>query len=268
MAKNKIKAPTFDEIIFEFRNKEYGAYVLRKKYNKYMTIALSIGILVICTVLITPYLSAKAAFERGEVREERTVEIIMEDLDMPSEDFAPPPPPPPPPPEDAVQQQRYVPPVVVDSVSFEDEVAFMTFDEIREEVVDRAVDEVIEIVTAVTTIEVADVEAEPEPFTFVEEMPMFPGGDAELLKFLSEVVVYPERAKENNIQGIVYLQFAVTAQGAVGEVRVLRGVDPLLDAAAIEAVRKLPAFRPGRQGGMAVPVWYQVPVRFQLLELN
>ena len=267
MAKNKIKAPTFDEIIFEFRNKEYGAYVLRKKYNKYMTIALSIGIVLICTALITPYLSAKAAFERGEVREERTVEIIMEDLEIPSDDFAPPPPPPPPPPEDAVQQQRYVPPVVVDSVSFEDEVAFMTFDEIREEIVDRAVDEVIEIVVA-TTIEVAEVEAEPEPFHYVEEMPMFPGGDAELMKAIHDNLDYPERAKENNISGTVYLRFAVSATGAVGEVQLVRGVDPLLDAAAIAAIRKLPNFRPGRQGGVAVPVWFNIPVTFQLLEVN
>ena len=268
MANNKTKAPTFDEIIFEFRNKEYGAYVLRKKYNKYMTIALSIGVVVMCIALITPYLSAKAAFERGEVREEREVVVEMENLELPSDDYAPPPPPPPPPPSEAVQQQRYVPPVVVDSVSFEDEVAFMSFDEISEVVVDRAVDEVIEIVTTVTTIEVAEEEDEIAPFTFVEEMPMFPGGETELLRFLSENVVYPERAKENNIQGIVYLRFAVTSRGTVGEVQLVRGVDPLLDAAAIDAVRKLPAFRPGRQGGVAVPVWYSVPVRFQLVELN
>ncbi|MDR2911519.1 MAG: energy transducer TonB [Bacteroidales bacterium] len=232
-----------------------------------MTISLCIGIVFICAALITPYLSAKAAFDRGEVREEREVVVEMENLELPSEDFAPPPPPPPPPPTDAVQQQRYVPPVVVDSVSFEEEVAFMTFDEIREEVVDRSVDEVIEIVTTVTTEEVAEEVAEPEPFLIVEEMPMFPGGDAELLKFITENVVYPERAKENNIQGTVYLRFAVTSTGNVGEVQVIRGVDAMLDAAAIDAVKKLPAFRPGRQGGVAVPVWYSVPVRFQLVEL-
>jgi len=268
MAKNKTKVPTFDEIIFEFRNKEYGAYVLRKKYNKYMTIALSIGIVIICTALITPYLSAKAAFERGEAREERVVIMEMENLELPSDDFAPPPPPPPPPPEEAVQQQRYVPPVVVDSVSFEDEIAFMTFDEIREEVVDRAVDEVIEIVTTITTIEVAEAAEEEVAFTFVEEMPIFPGGETELRRLIGEYVDYPERAKENGIQGTVYLRFVVTATGTIGDVQLMRGVDPLLDAAAMAAVKKLPAFRPGRQGGVAVPVWYSVPVTFQLLEAN
>ena len=268
MAKNKTKVPTFDEIIFEFRNKEYGAYVLRKKYNKYMTIALSIGVVFMCTALITPYLSAKAAFERGEVREEREVIVEMENLELPSEDFAPPPPPPPPPPEEAVQQQRYVPPVVVDSVSFEDEMAFMSFDEIREEIVDRAVDEVIEIVTAVAPIEIAEEEAEAEVFSFVEEMPMYPGGDNELLKAIHDNLDYPERAKENGIQGTVYLRFAVTTRGTVGDVQIMRGVDPLLDAAAANAVRKLSNFRPGRQGGTPVSVWYNIPITFQLLEAN
>ena len=265
MAKNKIKAPGFDEIVFEFRNKEYGAYVIRKKYNKYMTISLLIGIFVVCTALITPYYIAKTAFERGEAREERMVELTMENLEMPSgEDFAAPPPPPPPPPEDAVQQSRYVPPVIVDSVKPEEEVRFMTFDEIREEVVDRAVDEVIEVVTTVATVEITNVEDEIPEFVVVEEMPSYPGGDAALLSYIANAMVYPERAKENNIQGRVYLQFVVTSAGTIGQVNVLRGVDPELDAEAIRVIRTITGFRPGRQGGVAVPVWYQVPINFQL----
>jgi len=122
MAKEKNKAPTFDEIVFEFRNKDYGSYFLRRRYNKYMTISLLIGIAFVCTALIVPYLEAKKEFERGEAREEREVIVEMENLDMPSEDFAPPPPPPPPPAEDVVQA-RYVPPVVVDEVD-EDEMRY------------------------------------------------------------------------------------------------------------------------------------------------
>ena len=267
MAKNIIKAPGFDEIVFEFRNKEYGAYVIRKKYNKYMTISLMIGIFVVCTALITPYYIAKTAFERGEAREERVVELMMENLDLPSgEDFAAPPPPPPPPPEDAVQQSRYVPPVIVDSVKPEEEVRFMTFDEIREEVVDRAVDEVIEVVAVAADVqaEIVDVANEIPEFVVVEEPPMYPGGEAALLSYILNSVVYPERAKENNIQGRVYLQFVVTSAGTIGQVNVLRGVDPELDAEAIRVIRTITGFRPGRQGGVAVPVWYQVPINFQL----
>ena len=264
MAKNKIKTPTFDDIVFEFRNKEYGAYIIRKKYNKYMTISLLIGIFIICTALITPYLRTKAAVARGAAREDREVVVEMENLDMPERDFEAPPPPPPPPPSDAVQQTAYVPPVVVDSVKPEEEMQFMIASDIAATVVDRAVDDVV---VAVAVDEgprvIEDVDAQPA-FIVVEEMPLYPGGDIALMTFLQNAVVYPERAKENNIQGRVFLQFVVTSTGAIGEVRVLRGVDPLLDEAATAAVKQLTGFRPGRQGGVAVPVWYQVPITFQL----
>jgi len=266
MAKNKIKIPTFDDIVFEFRNKEYGAYILRKKYNKYMTISLIIGILVISTALIVPYLRTKAIVARGHEREEREVTIEMENLELPDSDFAPPPPPPPPPPADAVVQQAYVPPVVVDSVKPEEAMAFRTFEEIREVVVDRAVDDVIEVAvsTSTATVEVEQEEERIPVFVVVEEMPMFPGGEAALLNYIATNIKYPERAQENNIQGRVFVQFAVTSRGNIGEVRVLRGVDPDLDAEAIRVVQSLPTFRPGRQGGQPVAVWYQVPITFQL----
>ena len=114
-----------------------------------------------------------------------------------------------------------------------------------------------------TIVIALDKTAEPEPFSYVEEMPVFPGGDAELLKFLNDNVDYPERAKENNIQGTVYIRFVVTAQGTIGEVRILRGVDPELDAEAVRVIQLLPAFTPGKQGGVAVPVWYTVPITFR-----
>ena len=106
MAKEKVNAPDFDDIVFEERNKEYGAYRLRKKYNRNVLIGLLIGILIIGTAIITPYLNAKAAEGRTK-RAERQVEIKLENLDTPNEQVAPPPPPPPPP-TDVVQQQRYV----------------------------------------------------------------------------------------------------------------------------------------------------------------
>ena len=114
MEKEKIKAPAFDDIVFETRNKEYGAYKLRTKYNRTVMWALLVGIVIIATTIITPYINAKALENRLK-RAERQVEIKMENLDQPNETVAPPPPPPPPP-ADVVQQQRYVPPVVVDSI--------------------------------------------------------------------------------------------------------------------------------------------------------
>jgi TonB family protein len=110
-----------------------------------------------------------------------------------------------------------------------------------------------------------DEEASGEvPFVVVEEMPMFPGGDKELLKYIGQNTIYPEIAKENNIQGRVIIRFCVTAKGGVSQISVLKGVSPDLDAEAIRVVETLPSFKPGRQGGKAVPVWYMVPITFAL----
>ena len=258
MAKDTIKAPAFDDIVFEERNKEYGAYKLRKKYNRTVIVALLIGILIIGTAIITPYLNAKAA-ENTKKRAERQVEIKLENLDQPKELVAPPPPPPPPP-TDVVQQQKYVPPVVVDSIKPEDIKQLMTADQAQTEVTNK---EVVEVVQQVKE-EVQETDVVEVPFVVVEEMPMYPGGDAALLKYINEHAQYPEVAKENNIQGRVIIRFCVTAKGGVSQVSVLKGVDPELDKEAIRVVNTLPAFKPGKQGGKPVPVWYMVPITFTL----
>ena len=258
MANEKLNAPAFDDIVFESRNKEYGAYSLRKKYNRTVLVALVIGIIILSTSIIAPYINAKA-LENQAKRAERQVEIKMENLDQPNEVVAPPPPPPPPP-ADVVQQQKYVPPVVVDSIKPEDNVQFMTADEAQTEVKNE---EVVEVVAEVKE-EVQEAEPEEVPFVVVEEMPMFPGGDPELLKYIGEHTNYPEVAKENNIQGRVIVRFCVTAKGGVSQVSILKGVDPELDAEAIRVVNTLPAFKPGKQGGKPVPVWYMVPITFTL----
>jgi periplasmic protein TonB len=258
MAKELNNAPAFDDIVFEVRNKEYGAYTLRKRYNRTVLIALLIGVLVIATAIITPYINAKASENRAK-RAERQVEIKLENLDTPTEQVAPPPPPPPPP-TDVVQQQRYVPPQVVDSIKPEDVKQFITADEAQTEVTNK---EVVEVQQQVKE-EVQEAEAEPEPFVVVEEMPMFPGGETELMKYIMEHTQYPEIAKENNIQGKVIVRFCVTPKGGVSQISILKGVDPELDKEAIRVVSTLPAFKPGKQGGKPVPVWYMVPINYTL----
>jgi protein TonB len=257
MAIEKVNAPAFDDIVFEDRNKEYGAYRLRKRYNRTVLVAMLVGIIILSTAIITPYINAKAVGNR-KAKAELQVEIKLENLEAP-ENVAPPPPPPPPP-ADVVQQQKYVPPVVVDSIKPEDNVQLMTADEAQVEIKNE---EVVEIVSEVKE-EVKEAEAEEVPFVVVEEMPMYPGGDTELLKYIGANTNYPEVAKENNIQGKVIVRFCVTAKGGVSQVSILKGVDPELDAEAIRVVNTLPAFKPGKQGGKPVPVWYMVPITFTL----
>jgi protein TonB len=194
-------------------------------------------------------------------RAERQVEIKMEDLEQPDEPVAPPPPPPPPP-SDIVQQPKYIPPEVVDSIKPEEVNKLMTADDAKEEVINEDVVENVNVDAVTTEIQEADIEA--TPFVVVEEMPMYPGGDAELLKYIAEHTTYPTVAKENNVQGRVIVRFCVTSKGGVNQVSILKGVDPELDAEAMRVVKTLPAFKPGRQGGKPVPVWYMVPITFTL----
>jgi len=116
-------------------------------------------------------------------------------------------------------------------------------------------------------VEVAPVEEEEEeaaPFVIVEDMPEFKGGEKALLKYIAEHVVYPEIAKENDIQGTVYVKFVVNEKGKVTNVGLLRGVDPLLDKEAIKVIESLPDWKPGKQSGKNVKVSMQVPIKFQL----
>ena len=97
-----------------------------------------------------------------------------------------------------------------------------------------------------------------------EQMPQFPGGEAALMKWLSDHIQYPPIAAENGVQGRVVLQFVVKKDGSIGEVKVARGKDPDLDREAVRVVRGLPKFIPGKMNGQAVNVWYTLPVTFRL----
>ena len=105
---------------------------------------------------------------------------------------------------------------------------------------------------------------EGAPFVVVEEMPVFPGGDSALLAFIRQNTKYPETAKANKVEGRVIVRFCITDTGGVNQVSVLKGIDPDLDAEAIRVVKSLPKFKPGKQGGKPVNVWYMVPITYGL----
>ena len=98
----------------------------------------------------------------------------------------------------------------------------------------------------------------------VEQMPEFPGGMEEMMKFLQSNIQYPANAAKNNVEGRVILQFVVEKDGQIGDVKVARSVDPELDAEALRVVKSMPNFIPGRQDGKPVAVWYTIPISFKL----
>jgi len=101
-------------------------------------------------------------------------------------------------------------------------------------------------------------------FQIVEEMPEFPGGEGELLKYISRSIKYPVIAQESNIQGRVICAFVINRDGSVVDGQILRGVDPSLDKEALRVISTLPKWKPGKQRGKPVRVKYTVPITFRL----
>jgi len=124
-------------------------------------------------------------------------------------------------------------------------------------------DKAVEIKYVAPVVEEEDPE-EQQIFQIVEEMPEFPGGMAECLKFLAKNLKYPTIAQENGVQGRVIIQFVVNKDGSIVEPVVARGVDPYLDKEALRVVSTMPKWKPGKQLGKAVRVKYTVPVTFKL----
>lgn len=183
-----------------------------------------------------------------EVQEEVAVEEELIPITT-QEEIKPPPPPPPPPVADALT-------IVDDDTEIADE-----FD-----LQDTEMNEDSEVeFRPVETVEVEEEEeTSNEVFLIVEQMPVFPGGDAELRKFLATQVKYPVIAQENGIQGRVFVKFVIAADGSVTNVEVARPFDPNLDKEAVRVVKSMPKWTPGKQRGKAVRVSYTVPINFVL----
>lgn len=163
------------------------------------------------------------------------------------------PPPPPPPPAPVVTEVLNV---VDDDVELEQQDILTSED--TQEAAQTAV------YTPPAAVEEEEEEAAQQIFTVVEEMPEFPGGNAELLKYLATSIKYPVIAQENGIQGRVICAFVVNRDGGIVDAEVLRGVDPSLDKEALRVIMAMPKWKPGKQRGKPVRVKYTVPVTFRL----
>jgi protein TonB len=255
MKRKKEKVPEFDEIIFENRNKKYGAYDLRKRYKSATSLSILGGsvfftILMMAISLTTEEGTAKTGLK--EVIIEVSDPVLPKDI--PEPDIKPPP--------ELKNTIKNLQPEVVNDTSQAD-----SFIPITEEIIETTKDGNVTEEVIFTENRDPEIPAETKPFIVVEEPPEYPGGNTALLKYISENIKYPAIAQENNIQGRVILKFVVNPDGSADRIEVLRGIDPLLDNEAIRVVQSLPRFKPGKQGGVPVPVWFTLPVVFRL-EIN
>lgn len=276
MAKIDLISRDWTEMVFEGRNKEYGAYRLRKnagKRNLYSLITIFIAALAIWggislvkfvesrtkTVAQTSVAELSALNQpkkKAEVKQQQKVKLEQPEKVV----------------ERVKSSVKFTAPVIKKDNEVKPEDELKTQDELMNTKTaigaldvkgnDDANGEVLKIKEAV---------AQPEPkpevekvFDVVEQMPSFPGGPAALMEWLSNNVKYPVVAQENGVQGRVVVSFVVERDGSITDVKVVRGVDPSLDKEASRVVRAMPRWIPGKQNGSAVRVKYNVPVAFRL----
>ena len=275
------------DLVFEGKNKDFGAYVIRtdspKRHNRAVlwTIigAIVFGLLAFGFVKANQYLEERRLAEQGE-QEEVLIDMSQDAEEPEQEEQRLEQPKPEVLPEEVLKSVKVTELQIVedDKVKKEDEIK--TQDELKETETafgqkdnekgteDRNITKTLKDEVVVEKKEEKPKEVKEEIFRSVEQMPQFPGGDAALMKFLQSHINYPPMAAENNVQGKVILQFVVEKDGRVGEVKVARSVDKDLDKEAIRVVKSLPKFTPGRQNGQPVRVWYTLPVTFKLQGTN
>ena len=163
-------------------------------------------------------------------------------------------------------QEKPVAPVPVEAKAVAEIIKIVEDDaQIEETIIASTEDtgEVVEI-TNIENVVVEEPEKEEEIFQVVEAMPEFPGGMAELMKYLQKSIKYPSISQENGVQGRVIVQFVVNKDGSIVDPVVIRSVDPYLDKEALRVVKAMPKWKPGEQRGKTVRVKFTLPVQFRL----
>jgi len=259
MAIEEQRIEALEEMVFKNRNKEYGSYQLRKKYRKYVTVSLIIGLVLIGAGVGYPLISSY--LNKSRLIREKEKSVTAEMMNAPKEEL-PPPPPPPPPPEALVAKVKFTAPVVVEDTTIE--TGLQTQDDLANKANPEVPTEDVSVEIKDEKPQVIEQPQQAEIFTVVEEQPGYPGGEESRIKFLTDNIKYPEEAKELGIQGKVFVTFVVEIDGSITDVRVLRGIGGGCDEEAIRVVKAMPRWVPGKQRGVPVRVQFNLPIKFTL----
>ena len=263
------------DLIFEGRNKNYGAYTLRKNSPKghtfaFLVVLAAAALIVMASVGISQYNKAKEAREAMTQVSELS-DIKLNKPDVPEENkvksFEAPPP------VELKSTIQFTAPIIKKDEEVPDDQTMKSQEELVNSDVQISIADVkgtneetgVDIATLQEhKVIVQEEVVEEKVFEIVEQPPSFPGGEAAMYEWLSKNINYPVIAQENNIQGRVTCQFVVGRNGEIEDVKVVRGVDASLDKEAIRVIRSMPKWIPGKQGGNAVKVRYTLPVQFKL----
>ena len=273
------------DIVFEGKNKEYGAYEMRKNSPKRHTRAVVYVLACLAVILVLLILSLTGVFSRGEEEgadaateqelatfapedeaiEEEEEEEQWQQPEEPEEIIQP---------EEVANEQRVTELMIVEDDKFEKDKEVKDKSEVMENEAQAGALDITEGTNdlnkqIVREQVIAEEPKAPEPekvytMAMVEQKPEFPGGEAAMYKWLSDNIVYPAAAIEQGIQGRVVVQFDISKTGAIDNVKVVRGRDQSLDKEALRLVKSMPKWQPGRNNGQPVKVTYTLPVTFKL----
>jgi periplasmic protein TonB len=248
------------ELVFADRNKEYGGYVIRRNYQRRVVVALVIAVVALLIAVGVPKLMEVLSKVKMGAKDTMNEAVTL--AEPPPIDKTAPPPPPVIPPPPVQQTIKFTPPKVVKDEEAQEPPP--TQEETKDVQVSTQTQEGSKDVVDLPTDAPAVDPDEGKVFTVVEEMPNFPGGEEKLFEYLQKNIKYPPVARENGIQGRVYVTFVVDKDGKIKDAKVLRGIGGGCDEEALRVVRGMPEWKPGKQNGRSVQVQYNLPVNFTL----
>ena len=272
------------DIVFADKNREFGAYKLRQDSDKRHNLAVLYTLIGLCVVVALIFAWSKYSDYRAEIaaieakeQAEKMSQAMIEAAENEPE-------PEPEPEEQKFEQPEVVVPEEVLATVQVTQIAIVDADKVKNEVLDMEVQKEDNTARGVVNQEGQDdadkfvavkeqvVVKEPEPekpkeeeiFVAVEQQAEFPGGTAAMMKWLSNNIRYPETAQANDVQGRVIVKFVVEKDGSIGQATILKGVDKDLDKEALRVVKKMPKWQPGKNNGVAVRSYFNLPVTFRL----
>ncbi len=283
MAKDvDLSSKEWRDIVFEGKNKEYGAYEMRENSTARHTRAVIIVLACLVAILVLLILSLTGVFSRAEeegpdaaTEQELATfaadEVIEEEpeeeqvkFEEPEEIIQP---------EEVANEQRITDLLIVEDDKFDETKEVKTQEEMTQNEAQAGAVDITEgtndLNKQVVKEQIIAPEPAPEPekvynIAMVEQKPEFPGGEAAMYKWLGDHINYPAAASEEGVSGRVVVEFVVSKTGAIENVRVLRGRHPALDKEALRVVKSMPKWQPGRNNGQPVKVTYTLPVTFRL----
>jgi protein TonB len=251
------KSETLEDIVFEGRNKSYGAYDLNRKHRKYLILAFFISLMGVSTAIAVPFIKA---FNSIRSNTHLTRDVSIKIIDVPKNNYPPPPPPPPPILPEIEKSMVYVTPIVVEEPVIGDQFAPV------ENLIDVTLNPPVEIPYEPVKEAPTGIEEPPEvAVLFPQESAGFMGGGIEEFQaWVTRNITYPAMAIDNGVFGRVTVEFCVNSRGEVVDIKLLRKLDPSVDEETLRVISSSPRWTPAKQGGRPVKQRFTIPFVFQM----